>query len=87
MTMLSSLATIFGTAMALANSVQAYKIFKRKSAKDISVIAYTILAIGAIIWVLYGIEITNLPLIISNSIGTAGVLLVILGYFLYGSKN
>lgn len=87
MTILSLLATIFGTAMALANLPQAYKIFKRKSAKDISIITCSILTIGAIIWVLYGIEIKSFPLILSNIVGTIGVLLVVLGWFMYGRKK
>ena len=84
MTIISSLATIFGTAMALANFPQAYKIFKRKSAKDISIITFFFLTIGAIMWALYGIEIKSFPLIFSNSIGTIGTILVIIGWFLYG---
>ncbi len=84
MTIISSLATIFGTLMALANLPQAYKIFKKKSAKDISIITCSILTIGAIMWVLYGIEIKSFPLILSNTIGVIGVLLVDIGWFIYG---
>jgi len=87
MTILSILATIFGTAMAIANFPQAFRIFKRKSAGDISIVTFSILLIGAIIWVLYGIEIKSFPLIISNTIGTIGVLSVIIGWFLYGRKK
>lgn len=84
MSFISVLATIFGSAMAISNFPQAFKIFKRKSAKDISIITFSILLVGAIIWVLYGIEIKSMPLILSNSIGTIGVLFVIIGWFLYG---
>ena len=84
MTMLSILATIFGTIMGLANLPQAYKIFKRKSAKDISLLTFSILLIGSIIWVLYGIEIRNFPLIISNTFGAVGVALVVIGWVIYG---
>nr|MCK4930241.1 PQ-loop repeat-containing protein [Nanoarchaeota archaeon] len=84
MTLLPILATLFGTLSAFANFPQAYKIFKRKSAKDISIITYLIILVGAITWFLYGIELKNLPLIITNSIGTISVLLVVIGWFLYG---
>jgi len=87
MTILSFLATIFGSLMALSNLPQAYKIFKRKSARDISIITGFILFIGAIIWVLYGIEIKNPPIIIANSIGVFGITLVIIGWFLYGRNK
>ena len=84
MSFLSILATIFGSAMAISNFPQAFKIFKRKSAKDISVMTFSILLVGAIVWVLYGIEIKSTPLIVSNSLGAVGVTFVIVGYFLYG---
>jgi len=48
MTALSILATVFGTLSGIANLPQAYKIFKRKSAKDISIITYLFLLSGAL---------------------------------------
>lgn len=86
MTILSILATVFGSAMAISNFPQAYKIFKRRSAKDISLITYIVLGIGAIIWVLYGIEIESFPLVISNLLGILGVALVLIGWYLYGRE-
>jgi len=84
MTILAILATIFGTMSGLANFPQAQKIFKRKSAKDISILTYSILITGAAIWVLYGIEINNFPIIIANVFGVINLGLVIIGWFLYG---
>ncbi len=48
MTILSVLATISGSVMALAALPQIYKIFKRKSAKDISAISYFLFTVGGI---------------------------------------
>ena len=87
MTFLSTLATIFGTLMAVANLLQAYKIFKRKSARDISLLTYILLAIGSTIWILYGIEIKSSPLILANSVGVFGVCLIIIGYMAYGGEK
>ncbi len=84
MTLLYLLATIFGTVSGIANFPQAYKIFKRKSARDISITTYTILFLGAVIWILYGIEIANFPIIITNIFGAVNIGLVIIGWFLYG---
>lgn len=84
MSILFILATLFGILSGCANFIQAFKIFKRKSAKDISIIAYSIFTVGGVIWVLYGIEISNLPVIITNSIGLLGVSFVVIGWFLYG---
>jgi len=84
MTILSILATISGSLMALANFPQVYKIFKRKSAKDISAITYSVYILGAIIWILYGIEIKSMPVLVSNLIGITAAILILTGWFLYG---
>ncbi len=84
MTVLEILATIFGAVGGIANFPQAYKIFKRKSAKDISIITYSFLFTGAIIWIFYGIEIWNLPVIITNVLGAINIGLVVIGWSLYG---
>jgi len=86
MTTLSILATIFGTIGGLANLPQWIKIFKRKSAKDISIITYSFVFIAATIWLLYGIEMKNFALIIANAFGSINIALVMLGWFIYGRK-
>jgi len=87
MTTLSILATIVGIISGVGNLPQAYKIFKRKSAKDISILTYSIFFIAEVIWFLYGIELKNSPLIISYLFGTICIGLVIIGWFLYGRKK
>jgi MtN3 and saliva related transmembrane protein len=84
MTILEILATIFGAVGGIANFPQAYKIFKRKSAKDISIITYSFLFVGAVIWIFYGIELWNLPVTITNILGAINIGLVIIGWSLYG---
>jgi MtN3 and saliva related transmembrane protein len=84
MSTLSILAIIFGAIGGLANLPQALKIFKRKSAKDISILTYAFLLTGAIIWVFYGIKLRNIAVIITNMFGATNIGLVILGWFLYG---
>lgn len=83
MTLLSVLASFFGVVMGFANMPQAYKIFKRKSAKDISVITYSLFAVGSILWLFYGIEIGNTPIIASYSIGIVSCFAVLVGWYLY----
>ena len=84
MTLIATLAMTFGSIMALANFPQVYKIFKRKSAKDISVITYGTYFIGAIFWLLYGLEIKSLAIIIPNLIGETATVFIIIGWYLYG---
>jgi len=83
MTILFILATLFGTLSGIANFPQAYRIFKRKSAKDISIITYSFLFAGAITWIFYGIEISNLPITITNILGAINLGLVVIGWYLY----
>lgn len=84
MTILFILATIFGAIGGLANLPQALKIFKRKSAKDISILTYSLLLTGAIIWIFYGIELRNFAVILTNLFGALNIGLVVIGWFLYG---
>jgi MtN3 and saliva related transmembrane protein len=81
------LATLFGTLSAIANFPQAWRIFKRKSAGDISIWTYSLLFVGAITWILYGFEINNFPIVITNIVGGANIFLVILGWFFYGREK
>jgi len=84
MTLLSILAAVFGTVGGLANFPQAHKIFRRKSAGDISILTYSILLAGALIWIAYGIEIANFAVIITNVFGAVNIGLVVVGWLLYG---
>ena len=87
MTILELLATISGSIMALSGFPQMWKIFRRKSAGDIAPITYWILIPGGIIWILYGIEIENMPIILSNVIGLFTAIGILFGWFLYGQKK
>lgn len=84
MTILSILATIFGVVNGFANFPQIYKTFKTKSAKDLSILTYSILTLGSIIWVLYGIEIRNIPVLVMNGIALLEFLIILFGCYLYG---
>ncbi len=89
MTMLniiSLLATIMGSAMALSNGFQAIKIFQRKSAADVAVLTYIVITLGAIVWIVYGVSIGSLPLIISNTIGFVITVIILIGCFMYNQK-
>jgi MtN3 and saliva related transmembrane protein len=62
---------------------QAFKIFKTKSTKDISLTMYLVLAIGTLLWLIYGIMIKELPVIIANSLSLSliiGILALKLKY-------
>jgi MtN3 and saliva related transmembrane protein len=81
---LETLATITGVASSFAMLPQIYRIFKRKSAKDISIWTYLYMLGAGVIWILYGINIRSFPIWFSNLIGSITMLGVIVGWFLYG---
>ena len=47
---------------------QAYKVWKTKSTKDISLSMFIIFTTGVLSWLIYGITIANFPIILANSI-------------------
>lgn len=47
---------------------QVYKVWKEKSVKDISLAMYTVLFIGIVLWLYYGIEIGSLSIISANAV-------------------
>ena len=48
---------------------QAIKIIRTKKTSDISLLMYSVMAIGSFLWLLYGIFLQELPIIVANSIG------------------
>lgn len=86
MSILAVTATVVGVLLGLANVPQAYKIFKSKSAKDISLASFLIIEFGSLVWVLYGLEIKNYPIVIPNILGLVSTTFVLIGYFLYRRK-
>ena len=47
---------------------QAAKVWKTKSTKDISLLMFVIFTIGVFSWLIYGITISDLPVILANTI-------------------
>jgi MtN3 and saliva related transmembrane protein len=64
--------TIMGVVMSLGYYPQAYKIWKNKSASDISIPAFIIFASGTLTWFIYGIVIKDFPIIVGFILGVIG---------------
>ena len=47
---------------------QAIKVYKSKSTKDISLYMFLIFTIGVLSWLIYGIIISDLPIIFANAV-------------------
>lgn len=63
---------------------QALKIYKTKSAKDISLTMFVFLAMGIALWLLYGILIEEFPVILANSVSLILIFSIILMKIRYG---
>ena len=58
---------IAGTLTTIAFVPQVIKIWKTKSAKDISLGMFVILCTGIILWIVYGILVKSLPVVVANA--------------------
>ncbi len=69
---LTALVLVLGVLMSAAHFPQAYRIWKRKSAGDVSLTTYIIFAAGTWVWLAYGFAIGDVPIIASFIVGVAG---------------
>jgi MtN3 and saliva related transmembrane protein len=81
---LETLATITGVVGSFAIIPQVYRIFRRKSAMDLSISTYLVFFIAGVIWLLYGLNIQSIPIIITNLVGSLTLIGIIVGWILYG---
>lgn len=68
MEMVTVIGLAAGFCTTLAFLPQAVKTWKSKSAKDLSLGMYSILCTGILLWLIYGILISDIPIIIANSV-------------------
>jgi MtN3 and saliva related transmembrane protein len=72
-----------GTAMSLGYFPQAYKIWKNKSADNISIPTFIIFSAGTLTWLIYGILIRDMTIILGFVIGVIGSWSILALSFLY----
>ncbi|MBN3923716.1 SemiSWEET transporter [Nostoc sp. NMS4] len=64
--------TILGLVAAILNTIsflpQMFKIWQRKSAKDVSLVTLITFISGTFLWLIYGIYLQSLPIILANSV-------------------
>ncbi len=81
--LLNVLAAVSGALMSIGYFPQAYKIWKNRSAHDVSLFTYVLFAVGTIIWLVYGIATRQWPIVAGFIIGVIGSLLVLILTFKY----
>lgn len=86
MSLLAILASTTSMFKTFANLPQIIKIFKEKDAKSISWLTQIFFITNTFIWLLYGVELNNLSLMITQSAGLASCIFMIFGKALYGTN-
>lgn len=62
---------------------QILKIFKTKSAADVSVLTLVQLSIGVTLWIIYGLHLKNLIIIVANAITLLTLIIALSLCFIY----
>ena len=66
---------------------QVIRVYKLKSAKEISLIFNLLFVSGGLLWLSYGIYINSFPIIFWNSVGVLLALALLVGKLRYGKGN
>lgn len=66
---------------------QLVRVFKLKSAREISILFTTLLLAGIIIWLAYGISLRLIPVILWNAVGAVLVALLLYAKLKYGRQD
>jgi MtN3 and saliva related transmembrane protein len=78
LTLIGSVGVIFGLYH------QVFKIYKTKSAKDISVLMISALILSESVWLNYGVALSEWPIIAISCVNFPGLVLLAIGYAKYG---
>jgi len=62
---------------------QIVKVFKTKSAKDVSILTLVQFALGTILWIVYGVYLKNAIIITANIVTLTTLLILISMYIFY----
>ena len=79
MQFVESLGLIAGALVTCSMIPQIMRVFRFKSARDISILFNTLLMLGMVCWLIYGIFLNLIPVILWNAVGVA-----LLSVLLYG---
>jgi len=66
---------------------QIIKVFRNKSAKDVSLATLIQLSLGVSLWIVYGIHLKDAVIIIANSITLVTLAILLYLYFKFGKRQ
>jgi MtN3 and saliva related transmembrane protein len=70
--MWETIVAILGIAMSLGYFPQAYRIWQKKDAEEVSLMTFGIFAVGTFVWTVYGVVLGDPVIIASFAVGVAG---------------
>jgi len=79
-----SVGLVAGALVTCSMIPQLIRVFKLKSAREISILFSTLLSLGMICWLVYGIYLKLTPVIVWNAIGAVLVALLLYSKLKYG---
>lgn len=68
MNLISVIGFVAATCTTVATLPQVIKVIKTKKTTDLSLLMYLIMTIGVALWFVYGLFITDYPLIVANAV-------------------
>jgi MtN3 and saliva related transmembrane protein len=82
---------LIGSAAALTTTVsflpQLFRVWKRKSARDISLTMFLLFSFGLVCWLIYGIGIGSMPIIVANIVTLTLALAILALKLRYDGKS
>jgi MtN3 and saliva related transmembrane protein len=70
-----------GALTSLALLPQVIKIYRSRSARDISSGMFVAFCVGILLWIIYGVAIDSLPVIVANTVSlTLGIIIICLKF-------
>jgi MtN3 and saliva related transmembrane protein len=81
------LGSVAGTLTTISFVPQVWKIWKSRSAEDISFGMFLLFALGVVLWLVYGVMIQAMPIILANGVSLALVLAIIVMKVLFRRRT
>ncbi len=67
-----TIVAVLGVVMSLGHFPQAYRIWQKKDAEDVSITTFGVFAVGSLVWTIYGIVLHDLVIIAGFIFGVVG---------------
>ncbi|MBI1999344.1 MAG: PQ-loop repeat-containing protein [Parcubacteria group bacterium] len=80
-------ASLAGVMLGVSFWPQVYKVYRTKSARDLSIWMVALLLCASVVFFIYSIYFVQWPFLIANGLGIPALLLLVLGYVKYRDRR